>query len=232
MKLVGLSLTVFLWGCSGLAVTGSGTPASEARTVGAFSSVDSESTLDVSIRQGETPSVELHVDANLLPLITTRIVGNTLVIDSKENIEPKTAGPDVIITVPRLDRAELGGDGQLTMSGWTSDSAIELVLSGSGDIHFDGAAPSVRADLSGSGRVILNGSVDQVDIDLSGSGEVEGKSLSAMRGNASLSGSGNIAASIAGPADVSLSGAGNIDLYGHPQIAHYSNTGSGQLNVH
>ena len=45
-------------------------------------------------------------------------------------------------------------------------------------------------------------------------------------------GSGNVRATINGPADVSLSGSGDIDLYGDVVLQRSSKSGSGAIRVH
>ncbi len=69
--------------CTSSAVQGDGRTVSETRTVPAFSSVEADTDIDVQVTRGDATAVVVTTDENLVPLITTRVVGSTLVVDQQ-----------------------------------------------------------------------------------------------------------------------------------------------------
>jgi hypothetical protein len=226
-----LSLSVTLAACDP-SVQGNGQQATEVRPLGGFSAVDSESSFDVRVEQGDTFSVAVHIDSNLLPLVRTWVSGGTLHLDSYHHLEPIVPGPHVTVRMPALTQATLAGSGRMSVLGVQGAAPLAIRLSGSGNVDFDGSAPSVVASLDGSGDVNLAGKTGNVRLDLSGSGSIDAANLLATSGTVDLAGSGNIRATIHGPASAVLRGSGDIDLYGEVVLERASKSGSGDIRVH
>ncbi len=227
-----LPFTAGLSGCDPFAIQGNGEVTSVTRSVAAFTEVDAESSLDVEIRQGRAFAVELRLDKNLVSHVTTRVEDGRLVIESDRDLATSVDGPEIVVTMPELSRAVLGGSGVLSIPSWDSDEPIVFVLSGSGDLQFDGDAPEVTANVGGSGDASLKGRAESVDLTLTGSGDLDAKAMPAARATVRLSGSGDVSANVDGPVDVSLSGSGGVDLFGRPRIEQKSRSGSGDVTIH
>ena len=215
----------------GLGVPGNGQRTMEDRAATSFSRLDSESSLDVQATRGDTFSVTVSIDSNLQRYVTTRVSGDTLLVDVDHAVDDTVAGPHVIVTMPRLDQAILGGSGRLVLA-FQQDQPIELDLDGSGDLTFDGGAPRLTARLDGSGDMRIDGSADAVDLRLDGSGRMNARGCTATSADVSLGGSGDIAATVTGATRASLSGSGNIDLYGGGALESTSVSGSGAIRRH
>jgi hypothetical protein len=224
-------LGVLSLGCE-TGTDGNGERADEIRDVSAFVKVRSDAELDVEIVQGDQHSVTLSLDSNLLPMVRTRVDNETLYIDTRESIGETVRGPHVLITVPALSAAKLSGSGDLFVGLDQAELALDLYLSGSGDVRFVGRAAALGAFVSGSGDVRLEGETSDVELSLSGSGDIDARELSAESGSVELDGSGDISASISESAAVSLSGSGDIDLYGGGEVSVDDRSGSGDIDVH
>jgi hypothetical protein len=175
--------------------------------------------------------VTVSVDSNVLPVLRTRVDGETLVIDSDESVSHLLPGPHVTVTMPHFQSADLSGSGRIDVAS-RETTPVSLRLSGSGDVTYSGVAPSVHAALDGSGNVDLAGSADQIDLDLGGSGNINATALPASSGTIHLRGSGGVSATINGRADVSLDGSGDIDLFGSVTRGAWASPGSGDIRVH
>ena len=213
-------------------VRGNGQPALETRPLEGFVDVDSSGAFDVRVEHADSYSVAVAIDSNLLPFLETRVVGTTLRITSHVHLEHVLPGPHVMVRMPSLAGATLSGSGRLAVLAVHETRPVALRLSGSGNMDFAGAAPVVKAHLDGSGDIHLAGSTEQVTLDLSGSGTIDAAGLLAAAGSIELDGSGNVRATIDGPADVSLSGSGDIDLFGNVTLQRSSKSGSGSIRVH
>ena len=218
-------------GCSP-GIDGNGDRKEETRSVAAFSRVRSDSELDVQIAQGDEESVTVSLDSNLLDLVETRVSGDTLFVNMKDNVDRTVDGPHVLITMPALSAAKLAGSGSLTVSFDAPEQPLDLYLSGSGDLRFVGTTAALGAYLSGSGDIRLQGDTSDADLKLSGSGSIRGQYLTASSASIELSGSGDIAATVQDSVSLGLSGSGRIDLFGAASIDGYRDTGSGEIVQH
>ena len=226
-----VSMTVPMTAC-GWGIDGNGQPALEIRPLDGFAEIDSKGDLDLRVEHGDGYSVAVNIDSNLVRYVETRVVGTTLEIDSTRHIDQTIPGPHVSVKMPALKRATLSGSGRIAVLSVHETNPVALRLSGSGQVDFDGTAPAVDVRLDGSGDVNLAGSTDHVALVLSGSGAIDAVGLPALAGSIELAGSGNVRATIDGPADVALNGSGDIDLHGDVVIHRSSHSGSGAIRVH
>jgi len=224
-------LSVTSVGCSH-GIDGNGTRVDEQREVAAFSRIRSDCDLDVKVVQGDQQSLTVSIDSNLQDVVTTRVDGATLHIDLSEDVERTVAGPNVLITVPGLTAAKLAGSGDMTFTLDQPESALDLYLTGSGRMRFDGTTAALGAFLSGSGDIHLSGTTSDTSLALSGSGAIRARDLSASSADIELSGSGDVAATVHDSARLSLSGSGQIDLFGGAAIEESRDSGSGDIVVH
>ena len=217
--------------CNGDVVYGNGEPATEARLLADFVRVDAAGSMDVVVERGEAFEVAVSIDSNLLPLLRTRVIGDSLVIDSEPDFEAVVGGPHVTVVLPNLHGATLSGSGQMAIFAPQPALPVGLELSGSGGLSFEGSAAETTVLLSGSGDVALTGSSERIELVLAGSGGIDATRLAATHAELQLSGSGNIRANVSGPVDVDLSGSGDIYLFGAPDVRRSSVDGSGQLHT-
>jgi hypothetical protein len=218
-------------GCANV-VHGNGQAASEVRPLEGFTAVDSAGSFEVKVEQRDSFFVRVDVDSNILPLLRTRVSGNTLIIGSDEPVADLLPGPHVTVAMPHFASGTLSGSGLLSISSVQSSEGVALDLSGSGKIDFQGTAASITAGLDGSGEIHLAGSTDGIAASLDGSGAIDARGLPARVGSVDLGGSGNVIATVTDSVDVSLRGSGRIDLFGGGVIAHASKTGSGDIQQH
>jgi hypothetical protein len=229
--ILGLVSLLSLAGCDE-GIDGNGDRTTETRTLSSFTKVRSNTELDVEIVQGERQRVEVSLDSNLLDLVQTRVDDGTLEIATVYRVGETVDGPHVRVTMPELTAAKLSGAGNMTIDFDEPEQPLDLYLSGSGDLRFDGRAAAVGAFLSGSGDLRLRGETSDVELSVRGSGSIFARDLPAESGSLELSGSGDITAAVTDSVAVRLSGSGQIDLYGDASIDHYDITGSGDLVQH
>jgi Putative auto-transporter adhesin, head GIN domain len=217
-----LLLLPLLHACTLLGTPGNGQRAVEKRPVDHFTRVEADGPFDVEVREAQGFSVQVNIDSNLLPLVETRASGGVLTIDARQPVRDLVPGPHVVVTLPHLEGASLLGSGRVTVGSFQETDRVDLILSGSGDLRFEGSSPSLVAQLSGSGALELTGSAARLDLDLSGSGSIGAVGLPATSATILLDGSGDVSATVEGSVDLTLSGSGNIELFGQPDIRQHS----------
>jgi hypothetical protein len=191
-------------------VQGSGSVASEARRLGRFTSIVIQNSADVDIALGDTGSVTIEAEDNLLPYIQTRVWLGRLTIRTRPLASISATRPiHIIVTTRTLGSVSLQGSGNVR--------AADL----------NGKALQVR--LPGSGTIAATGTVDQLRISLDGSGDIACSTLQARATTVNLTGSGNVSVYASERLDATLSGSGNIRYAGNPATVRPRISGSGHI---
>jgi hypothetical protein len=179
------------------AVRGSGDIVTEVREVSGFSEVQIEGSGDVIVDVGESESLTIEADDNLLELITTSVSGSRLEIEFDEPLRPSEA------IVYRIGVIEFDA----------------VTVAGSADV----VAPSLACDtfsvsVAGSGSFDLGGTCDALDVSIAGSGDVDASDLAVARADVSITGSGDVVVNATDALDVSIAGSGEVEYFGDPAI--------------
>lgn len=230
-------------------VRGSGKIVTQTVDVKNFDSVSLEGSGDVYIEQGDTESLTVEVDDNILPLLENTVRGHELVLGMKPNRSIDPSKPIVYhLTVKDLTNINLKGSGNFFISpvrstdmsvglfgsgnvrikGLDADS-LSLDLFGSGNITIEEiAGKSVNVDMKGSGDIKLDGTLDAQTISVSGSGNYLAGDLESNSANISIPGSADVTVWVKDTMQVTVNGSGDVSYYGSPKIDQ-SGAGSGHL---
>ena len=221
-------------------VQGSGTGATEMRTLDAFEAVALSGAIDLVVRQGAQQSVQVQADDNLLAMLETLVEtsrnGNTLKVRWKREggwgsgsgyVQPRSKVL-VTVVVPKLGAVAVAGSGDVRVEAF-STPALQLSLSGSGDARLDGlTTDELAVRVVGSGDVVGRGSAPKVKISIAGSGDVRLSELRADDVTVSIAGSGDAAVNAQKTLSVSIAGSGDVTYTGDAQVKS-SVAGSGSV---
>jgi len=144
-------------------VEGDGVAARDGRSVGAHGILETGGSLQVEVRVGQSPSLLVEADRNLLPYILTEGRGDTLRISTDRQLRSKTP-IRIVYTVPRLTEVRASGSGQVTV-GELNGAPLDVRKSGSGQVRLAGKVDSLNARVSGSG-VVDAGALHSASTDL------------------------------------------------------------------
>ena len=230
-------------------VVGSGEIVNQTIDVSNFDRVTLEGFGDVYIVQGQTESLSVQTDDNIISLLDIKVQGSELKLGVKRGYSVTPSQSITFnLTVQDLSALRLEGSGAFYVEPIRS-SSLAISIRGSGDIDIKGlAAEDLSIDLDGSGNITIQEiDVQTLETSLQGSGDIdlEGK---ADTQKVTVGGSGNYLAgdlkttsadiSIPGSADVTVwaenelktrvSGSGNIRYYGKPVI---DQSASGSENI-
>lgn len=218
----------FLSACEG--VSGSGNVIKETREVGPFSALEVSGSMDVYVSQGNSTTVTLEGEDNILPEIELVTEGDKLEIRFKRNMNIRThRDVKVFLSAKTLEGVELSGSGDVELSGiFNSSAPVHIGLSGSGDIKGVFNAPEISMDLAGSGDIELKGETRDVHISLAGSGNCDAGALLAETADVNIAGSGNVDLHASRELKTNIIGSGNVYYKGAPSISS-SKIGSGTV---
>jgi hypothetical protein len=197
---------------SGCALRGSGTPATEARELDSFETIDLGGAFDlvVHVDPAATQKVEVTADDNLLEKVETSVSGGELDIGFEEVsfIRPKTP-IRVEVWVPSL---------------------LAIDASGAADIDVEGLhGERFTLELSGASDSTLRGAVDRFEVEISGAGDLDARHLKAKTVTLELSGAGEAELFASESLDVEISGAGEVTYFGNPTSVSQEVSGAGSV---
>ena len=211
-------------------VTGNGQMGENSPEVSDFNRVKLSSVGILKIVQGESESLTITAEENLLEYITTRVSGNELEIGVEPGIGiTPTQDITYLLTVKNLEEVSLSGAGEVIIDELATD---RLVLESSGVSKFtlgDLQAERLEVHISGTGSAEVAGKVEMLEISISGAGNFNGADLQAQEAEVKISGLGNTTVWVERRLDTSISGAGNISYYGDPQVSK-TTSGAGSVN--
>jgi len=187
----------------------------------------------VQISYGNSNSIVVQADENLLPYIETTVQDGKLTIKSKKNVNLKSRSKIIVtVSMTKINGLQLSGSGNINADGnFTSDAKTSVMLSGSGNIKLNsGSFKDLDVAVSGSGNVDLKrGSADNVSVSISGSGNIDCSGISCDNVNARISGSGNARVNANKSIDAIISGSGNVFYKGAVTNISSKVVGSGKV---
>jgi hypothetical protein len=215
-KIIALALattSIFTFSnCTKNAIFGSGPIVSESRVVGSFNSVTLDGSADVNISKGDSLQVTVKGFQNLVPLFTTTLQGNTLVLKFKDNAFINGNDNIIIdIVMPTFTNISLDGSGDINIaSSFPNLEKVSFLVDGSGDITATNSiAKTINTKIDGSGNIHTFGvQADSITAVLDGSGNIDVSPNLFL--NAQLDGSGNITYDTNPIVSKILKGSGNI----------------------
>jgi hypothetical protein len=206
---------------------GDGKEVTEARQVAPFTSIRVRG-IDAAVKVGGVLGVAVTIDQNLMPQVTTEVIGETLVVRTKD---ASWRGKGIVeIIVPTLRALTIEGSNNATIDGGQGDLALKI--EGNGNLSWNGAAARLEATISGHGNLRLTGTAELARLSVSGSGHVKADGLTAKKAEIEVGGSGGVDVTLDGGLLASVSGPGNVVWQGSAAVELASVTGSGMIVRH
>jgi hypothetical protein len=177
-------VAVALTGCSMFGTSGQGAVSSETRQVRAFTGIDVDAGIGLTVQIGPTQAVEVRAQQNILPLISTVVQGDQLTIRSTQSYNT-SEGVMVTVTAPALDGVSESGGSQGTV-GALAAASFTVKLNGGARLTAAGTATSVSVTANGGATADLSGlAAKTVTVDLNGGGTVTVDATETVDGSAS-----------------------------------------------
>lgn len=210
-------------------IKGSGNLVTETRRITPIDAVELSGVGTLIIEQGNTDSLEVTADENILKYIRSDVEGDTLKLGVKDliNILPSR---DITfhLTVKDLSSVETSGMGNIEIDSLNT-SQLWLKISGTGKVTISNLqAQTFDLEISGMGDARVAGKVDSQSIQISGTGNYRAEALSSREADIKISGTGHALVWVMDSLNLDLSGTGDLAYYGEP-VLNTSISGAGTL---
>lgn len=204
----------------GNSVKGSGKLQKQTREVANFNGVALNVPGHVELRIGNTDSITIETDDNILPLIDTVVENGTLRIrPAKRNANFRQTALTIVIQARHVERISVGGSGSIDAAGLRADK-LRFDVGGSGSINArDLDSPRVAIAIGGSGNFTATGKTEQLTASIGGSGSIQAGRLAAREVQVSIGGSGEAQVWAKDDLNISIGGSGEVSYYGDPRIS-------------
>jgi hypothetical protein len=205
---------------------------------------------ELYITKGESNSVIITADENLLDILSPVVEGDKITFQSRssystnnkityrmtvtslpDNIELSGSGTINIDTLktPTFN-CKISGNGSMFIKNCEVDKH-EVTMSGSGHYNVSNIqAKDSNVVISGSGDMVLNGGViGQQQVSLTGSTNYDARNVKSKDANVNAMGSGDVKVQMDGNLSVKISGSAVCTYSGNPATISKNITGSGSL---
>jgi len=197
---------------------------------GTFTKVSIEGIGNVRLVQGNTYSIQVTTDANLLEYLTLKFENDTLRLGIRYgvNISHYTK-LDYVLILPELTDLHVSGAADVESVGTFSEDALSIRSSGTATINFAATCLQMAVNISGTANITLTGTANTLDYDSSGVGEFDAFEFPVQNAELNISGTGNAKIYVNNRLNVVISGLGTVYYKGSPVITQ-NITGLGSIN--
>jgi hypothetical protein len=220
-------VTLLLLACSitaplgvGETVRGSGNVVEESRPVSGITGVELATLGNLFIELGDTESLRIEAEDNLMEHLETMVRGGKLRIETEANVRIDATRPvNYYLTATGLDMIEISSSGDIQAPDLEAER-FSISISSSGDLEIVMLnADSLDVNISSSGNLdIASGQVRKQDITISSSGNYTAPDLVSGEAEVRLSSSGSTTIWVQDSLKANLSSSGDLRYRGNPTV--------------
>ncbi len=141
-----------------------------------FSGLILNTPANVILSQGETNSIRIEGEKNMVKDISTKIENGSLIINGHNN-----HAVTIHVTVQDINLVEVNGDAKVYANGLINSDILLLKVNGSGSIRMDVRTLTVGMIVKGKGKIIVSGSTGDCFSRVIGQGSIYADNLDANR---------------------------------------------------
>ena len=211
-----------LQGCVGIkGVRGSGNSDEKVYEVSDFTAVEIATLGNLYVEFGDTESLRIEADGNLLRYFEVVVRNGTLRIEHKNanTLIPKDP-INFYLTARSLDRIAVSGLCNVKVEDDVETDRFTLAISGGGNVDLaELYADTFVVNISGLGNLsVAGGEVEQQEIFISGGGNVKARALRTTDTTIRVSGLGSATVNVNDHLKVTISGGGSVEYLGSPSV--------------
>ena len=186
--------------------------AQESRDLPTFKSITSQGVYRLVVTSGQPQSVVVSGDEGMLTKLSTKVVGDDLVISLPEENHVKWKEKlTITIGVAQLAKLQMEGVGDTSLSQLSGDKF---------QLHYRGV-----------GSLSASGHVQNFVLDAEGVGTINARDLDAKSVQAHLAGVGSAKVRASESLNATLEGVGSLTYYGNPKQVSKSSDGIGSVRA-
>lgn len=215
-------------GCIGQGIQGSGKVINETRQASGFNQIDLNGAGELIITQGNTESLTIQADDNLMPYIKTNVNNDKLTINFNNSLPLPSQSVKIYLTVKNISTITTSGSGKIYSNNLKAND-LTININGAGESNLNNLnANTLKIVISGAGKMTLSGNVNEQNINISGAGEYNAANLSSKITSLSINGAGRGTVRVSDVLNAMINGGGDIKYIGNPKVVQQIN-GAGDI---
>jgi len=209
-------------------VEGSNVIIEENRNVSYFDAIRLIGVFKLFLNKGPSQALRLEGEDNILPIIETRVEGDTLVIESNQPYKSQI-GITVYVSIEKIRVLEIDGAGKIIGEEHMAVDDLHLESRGAGEIHLALTARTISSLIIGAGRIFLEGEANHHQVEINGAGNIEAADLQVNTYDITINGVGYCRIFVTDQLNAVISGAGIVYYRGSPGVINSEINGLGKL---
>lgn len=210
-------------------VRGSGEIVEEIRAVSRVTGVNLATIGHLTIELGDTESLRIEAEDNLMEYIETEVRSGKLFIESQENVRLDSTKPvNYYLTVTGLDTIAISSVGNIQAPGMEADR-FSISISSTGNLDIDMLnADTLEVDISSTGNAnIAGGQVRTQDIRINSTGNYTAPDMMSDDAEVRINSTGSATIWVLNHLKANLNSSGNLRYRGDPTVdASTTSTGN------
>lgn len=204
----------------------------ETRNISGFTQIQTEENVNVFITQDSVSKVIVEAGENIAPLITTKVVDNTLICGNRNrcNWTRSYKKPlNIYVHMPKLTLLEAGGTGDVKSTNTIYAPSLYLAARSSGNVDLTIQTTQLTTSLSGNADVMLHGYSNHHNCDIQGTAYLLAGDLQTNYTYIHTITLGQCYVNVADLLICKLDLKGDLFCYGNPKTVDYQHTNTGKL---
>lgn len=207
-------------------VSPSGNQISKDINIKPFDHLVIKNNFEVTISQGETESLSLQGDENIMPYLEIKQNNGKLTIGLEDGLTLSNIDPIIVsITLINLKKLEISGINDVKSNSIINIDQLDLQISGKTNLTIDIKVNQLDCDISGISNIDIKGSTNTLNIESSGKSNIRVNDLKAKNVKLESSGISNIDVHASHSLYIESSGLGNIRYKGEPKDTDFDASG-------
>lgn len=216
----------------GRTVTGSGNLVTLEQTNQDFSRIEFSHAFQADVTQGDTYSVVITIDDNLVQDLQVSQNGDTLKIGFQPGLLTlRNATMRARVTMPELTGVVGSGASQIRLDGFESGKNLSVEVSGASTLRGNIDAGNLDAEVSGASRLELAGQGRDGRINVSGASQANLANFALQDVQVEVSGASRAEVNASGRLDAEASGASMVHYSGNPTMGRIQTSGAGNVRA-
>lgn len=182
-----------------------------------FDRVSAGNGWDVILEKGDTYSVIVEADENILEAANIYVKNGTLKVYCENNIRRASSKKVLVTYVDNLQGISASSGADISSKQVLEGETLDLDVSSGGSIETTAVVRNIDTDVSSGGNISIAGSTESLIADVSSGGTIRAKELKAKFADAEASSGGAIDILVTDKLRARASSGGDIDYWGNPK---------------
>ena len=209
-------------------IQGSGSTVRQERSIQGVDEIKLSGVGKLILKQGESESLVIEADENILSHIVSQVEGDTLSIYPEDHALFRSKSEIIYhVILHKIKEIELSGSIEMDASLITADK-LELKLSGSSRVKAALKVDKLKVKADGSAKIFLEGEAKKQTVKAAGSVQYDAGSLESERAKLVVAGASRVTVAVSKKLEVEASGVSVVSYKGNPQVI-ISSTGASSV---